>query len=398
MHILTGESALRAMRAARVRGLTIALPEPDLRQRAAYLPGQPRHVEVSFDSVSPIVGQTLADVGFDVQRAETNAKVDLWRLGNVGGFTDERPLELGVFSSDRVKRRRRLRTCVLSRDLPADSLIRIDPTLYFVCPELIVLHMSSHLSEIALAQLIMELCGSYSLGPVSDDDGLTRCAYGIPAVTTLSHIRAYANQFRHRGGTKVLQTALRLAMEGAASPAETNLALIMSLPCVRGGYGFPMPTLNAKLIVPDHEADRVGGGSYALDVFWQDVYADLEYESVEFHLDPLVAARLVAARDHSTFTDPEAAVIRRGLITKADADRRRLRDLQCLGLQVIPVTNFDLQSVHRMDQVACALARQFEWHDHRDADEWCAQLDEKAWHEARHSLLQELQPDVTVLP
>ena len=400
MHVLAGESAFRALRAARFRGLSIALPEPALRQQIALLPGQRPNSDDISDDVPPSVSPTLADSGFDFARVESNAKVELWRLGDVGDFTEEHPLELGVFDAGRTRRRKRSHRVVLSRDLPTDALIHVDPTLCFVCPELIVLHMASQLDAIALAQLIMELCGSYSPSPVPDDDGKSHCAYELPPVTTLGSIGSFARRFRHRGGTRTLHDALDLAMEGAASPAEANLALAMSLPRELGGYGFPKPALNPKLDVPGEEQGRVGGGRYFLDAFWQGAYADLEFESTEFHLDPLVAARLVVARDAGRHDDPEAESMRREYIAKADADRRRLRDLQCLGLQVIPVTSFDLQSVHRMDQVAYALARQFARHARHarlDADRWFASLDERAWREARHKLLQALQPHALIL-
>ena len=396
MHILVGETALRALRASRYRGLAVALPETTPPQALAYLPSQTRDKEREADEEFEPGMETLETSGFRFERVEANAKVDLWRLGDVGTFGRDRPLELGVFESARARRRLKSRTRVLSRNLPEAALIEVSPHLYFEGPELILIHMASQTDAVRLAQIIMELCGTYSPCPAPDDNGWTRTLYDLPPVTTIERICAYARHVRQRGGKAVLQEALRLAAEGAASPAETILALVMSLPREMGGYGFPMPSLNAKLTVPDEERDMVGGEAYYLDAFWQDAYADLEYESTEFHLDPLVAASLVATRDNPKEGSPYATW-RRERITKADADRRRMRDLQLLGLQVIPVTSFDLHSVRRLDQVAQALARRFEQAAGHDMDAWQADLEEKTWREARRKLLQALQPDETIL-
>ncbi len=309
----------------------------------------------------------------------------------------ESPLELGVFDRNKTRTRLRSRVRMLSRDLPADALVRVDPTLYFVGPELIVLQMASQRSDVELAQIIMELCGSYTPSPVPDNNGKTPCLYKVPPVTTIARIRAYVDRFRQRGGKQVLYSALGMALEGAASPAETNLALAMSLPRSMGGYGLPISSINASVSAPDDERNNVGGDSYALDVFWQDAYADLEYESTEYHLDPLAAASLVAARDERDSADPEVVAWRRERIAKADADRRRMRDLQYLGLLVIPVTNFDLLSVHRMDQVARALVRRYEQVSTSTMNEWRDALDEKVWRDSRLALLQKLQPGAKIL-
>ena len=268
--------------------------------------------------------------------------------------------------------------------------------------EYIPMHMAATCDVVHLAQIIMELCGTYAISPIPNSDGHSPCRYGLHPVTTLTRIASYAHTFRMRGGTKTLRAALHIAMDGSASPAETTLSLAMSLPHEMGGYGFPTPILNAEVSVPESFLGKVGGATYRPDAFWQGAYSDLEYQSTEYHLDPLAATALVAAHGIDPRADPEAAVWRRGLISKADADQRRMRDLQSLGLHVIPVTSFDLQSVRRLDQVAYALLRQFEKHASWDvcwsADERFAELDEHTWYQARRILLQELQPSITVLP
>lgn len=388
LHILTGFSALSALRAVRFRGVSIALPTANHTM--------PIDDDPSLDG-RPL--ETLADVGFNLDAAESNTSVDLHRLGSFKPLSSENPLELGCFSRAKAQNRKLSRTRVLQRNLPSSALIKVDPTLYFVCPELIASEIAVDLSAYELAQVIMELCGTYTLSPLQGKSRPIRklagntpelgpdCVYDIEPVTTLSRIRWYADRFRTRGGTATLRRALQIALEGAASPAEAKLALVMSLPAEEGGYGFPKPVLNKRLDVPTDELNNVGGVLYYLDAYWPEAEADLEYESTAFHLDPLVASALTAAREAGASPDPAIARIRRELVNKADADRRRMRDLQYLGIQVIPVMAFDLRNVNRMDQVALALARRMEDVTGRDLSAWREALDERAYRDARQRLL-----------
>jgi len=391
MHVLAGESALRALRAVRFRELTVPVAQLALQSQEVRLPGQEGATVPSPDQVLLRNLRTLAGEGFPFQNVEANMRLELWQLGDVGPFTPERPLELAVF--DRVHRTRgkKYRTRELPRTLPADALVRVNPNLYFVSPELIVSQMAPSLSAIQLAKLIMELCGRYSLSPAEDQRNKTK--YQLEPVTSLDRIKRYSGLTKVRGGAKTLREALNYALEGSASPSETVLALMMSLPQELGGYGFAKPTLNASLTVPDEHIGRVSGLKYSLDAFWQDAYTDLEYESAEFHLDPLAAAALVAARDGKFDSDSSAERRRREYITKADADRRRLRDLQVLGIHVIPVTSFDLSSIRRFDQVAYALAKNINGHDTNGLENWITDLDESSYRKRRLHLLQSLNDD-----
>ena len=391
MHVLAGESALRALRAVRFRELAVPVAQLALQSQEVRLPGQEGATVPSPDQVLLRNLRTLAGEGFPFQNVEANMRLELWQLGDVGPFTPERPLELAVF--DRVHRTRgkKYRTRELPRTLPADALVRVNPNLYFVSPELIVSQMAPSLSAIQLAKLIMELCGRYSLSPAEDQRNKTK--YQLEPVTSLDRIKRYSGLTKVRGGAKTLREALNYALEGSASPSETVLALMMSLPQELGGYGFAKPTLNASLTVPDEHIGRVSGLKYSLDAFWQDAYTDLEYESAEFHLDPLAAAALVAARDGKFDSDSSAERRRREYITKADADRRRLRDLQVLGIHVIPVTSFDLSSIRRFDQVAYALAKNINGHDTNGLENWITDLDESSYRKRRLHLLQSLNDD-----
>ena len=405
MHILAAASALRAIRAIRSRSIGVSLPTPELWRDRVLLPSEGREslFDERDDDLTFHAAPSLEETGFGFDDTKSNARVDLSKLGEVGSFTRENPLELAVFDESRKFHHKKCIARTIPKSLPARSIVRIDAGLYMVCPELVILQMAPRLNETALAQLIMELCGTYSLSPVGEVDTpeakesyeahADKCAFDLEPVTTIERISWYSKHVRVRGGAAKLRGALRFAMEGSASPPETIVALMLSLPREMGGYGLGKPSLNARLDVKSAEYDNVGKDVYFLDAFWQDAFADVEYESISFHLDPVAASALVAARAGDSDAGDAMDEWRREYIAKADADRRRLRDLQYLGIQVIPVTAFDLKDISRLDQVARSLARCRERATGVSMCIWAESLNEWDYREARRALLRDLRDE-----
>lgn len=376
----------------RCRELSVRLPLPEAERPLVYLPGQARGEQLEALLAKEEDwwgGPTLDDEGFPFDKAETNAAVDLHRLGDVGHFTKDAPLELAVFDYAHRTTRKKTHIRALSPQLSAQALVCVDPTLYFACPELIVLQMAARLSSEALAMIIMELCGSYSLAP--DPDGKEGATFDIAPVTTINRIKSVAKHVRSRGGTETLRQALRYVLEGSASPGETTLAQMMSIPAEEGGYGFGRPILNGKLEVPVELQGCVSGGVYYPGLFLQDAYVDLEYQSAEFHLDPVAAASLTIAREGLPNADPGLSAWRIAFIAKGDADLRRMRDLQFLGLHVVPVTNYDLKDIYRLDKVACAVARHLDAAGLLNWESWHESLEASGYRGSRVRLLRHLR-------
>jgi len=383
MYIAVGGTALRVIRALRCDHVVHVFSPAMIRDRQiAFDEGGGVRFEVTEHPVS-LSGLTLADMAqersFDFDAVRAQAKVDLPGVGDLGAFTPDDPCHLGVFSRrDRVWRKA-VRCHLLSRSLPVESLVIMGPQLAFAAPELAVIQMSATAEPLVLVQTIMELCGSYSVSPVPVDDVYdTGTVFGVPPVMSLQSLDALAARVRVPN-KQALTRAMELALEGAASPAEANLALALSLPVVQGGYQMGTPALNVRVDVPEHLVPRVSQQTYFLDVFYEDCLVDLEYESTAFHLDPLLSL------DAKAF-----GLWRQGNVIKADADRRRARELAVLGIRPIPVTAYDLRSVTRMDQVAWSLATQRERVAGIDMAEHMAAATDPRTHLARMRLLEQL--------
>lgn len=415
MHILTGRAALQALRVMRVReydgigrqratgqSARRPLPHPTLPMRNVILDADPLTARrrAAYDaSPSPTdddfadeLQRTLEEVGFPFEHVVANTHLNYHPLPALAPIDAGNPLELGVFDRSRRTRRATFHVATLNRRLPLCGLVSLNEDLYLSSPELIVAQLASTTDTIALAQVIMELCGTYALNPLSDaSTGEASCAFDLEPVTTLARISSFATHAPRVRGRATIYRAIGYAREASASAGETDLALVFSLPpdidaaCRMGGLGFAKPQLNAHLDVPVEKRGHVSQDSYRLDVFFQEGLVDLEYESTEFHLDPLAGVGL-------PLSYPEDVARWRTLVIDREArDRRRGRDLSALGIQVIPVLASDLASAASLDHVAWAYVQAVRRAGGPDLEGQLDALDDHASRQARTSLLAHLR-------
>jgi hypothetical protein len=314
-----------------------------------------------------------------------NGRFDFSVIGSLGEFSDSQPCKLGVFRQEQRIRRKKLQAGLLSPNLPEESIVLFNRDIAFASPELCVIQLASHLDAISLAQVIMEFCGTYAVSPTDDAAFYDReTEYGVEPVMSLASLKAMADAVRMWRGRDVLRRAMAMSREGAASPSEANVGIVMGLPMDAGGYDLGYPEFNVKLELDAAQSLHVLQHEYYLDAFWPDCLADLEYEGVSFHLDPVLAMSTVERNQWRLLQ-----------VSKADADRLRSRELQLLGLEVIPVTKIDFQKPTRMDQVAWALAVRRYRVDAMDLEKFQSDLDRQSNWIARAELLGRLSRNRT---
>lgn len=299
---------------------------------------------------SHLSGSTLEDAGFAFDEVSPLAKTDLSRFIDKSAFNTERPLLLGIFNRSQRYQRTRSRTAMLSRSLPAESIFSLDPSLAISSPELTIMQLAEKLDLVDLSLVIMELCGRYTLlperdGSLSRERGFASCAYPATSCARIAEFIKRADMRRHRNK---LEIALACCSDNSASPMETALTLMLTLPPELGGFGLPVPILNPEITVPAELRSYVGRGGFSPDLYYPQWLCDLEYESSAFHFDPLQA----------TLVGDQLDRWRKSEVVHQTADRRRWRDIQALGITVIPVVNNDFHSAHRINQVVWALERQ----------------------------------------
>lgn len=158
--------------------------------------------------------------------------------------------------------------------LPPSSLVRIGPEYAAASPELAFAQAAKQLGLTRLVMLGFELCGTYS------SFGQEETSYQAIPLTNVARISGFIEKSASFQGKQAAQRAIRHVIDGSASPRETQLAMMLSLPYRHGGYGFPAPKLNYVVDLPKHLGARK---RYVLDLYWPELKLDVEYDSNAFH-------------------------------------------------------------------------------------------------------------------
>lgn len=160
-------------------------------------------------------------------------------------------------------------------------------------PELHLLLRAQRLPVPDLALLVGEYCGTFWTRP-DLKRGLS-CTEG--AVTSRGQILGFLEKVPSRvRGRRELREAVSLALDGANSPRENGLGILLTFRGEAEGFGLPRPLMNHPVTVP-LEARRLVGGAESLrpDFLWPDEQVAAEYDSDLDH-DDKPARRRDAAR------------------------------------------------------------------------------------------------------
>ena len=208
--------------------------------------------------------------------------------------------------------------------LPKTRLFFVEPGLYVVSPEMCFLQLAAILCPENLALAGSELCGLHRY-PATPSDELPK----HPPVTTPEKIRRLLNANAKSHGVSKARRALRYIVPRTASPAEGVLALLLSLPCLLGGYGLEKPQVNKPIKLTGSARRSVGKKEFITDLYWPSAKLDIEYDGRAYHA-------------------PEEN-------RSKDAERRNALGL--MGIEVMNVTRKQLFSLKKMNSVALSAAK-----------------------------------------
>ena len=164
--------------------------------------------------------------------------------------------------------------------LPEQSVEDAGEGFFVSTPEFCFLQMASKLSLARLIQLGCELCGTY----VQHDAG--PAARREMSLTSVGKLRAFVEAASHAYGRAKALRALSFVVDGAASPMETVLTLLLCLPYRLGGYGIDQPQLNYQVNVTNRQRKLADRGYCECDLCWPGSNLVVEYDSALYHLDP----------------------------------------------------------------------------------------------------------------
>lgn len=189
-------------------------------------------------------------------------------------------------------------------NIPDRSFIHVGENFLVSTPEFCFLQMANRLSLGCLILLGFELCGTYALV----DDGPARNR--TTPLTTVAKLKAFVEGAENAHGRKKALRALRYVLGRSASPMESVLAILLSLPYSLGGYGLTRPSLNFHVDVPQRFQKLADRGYCECDLCWPEIHLAVEYDS----------------RLHHSETD------------RRESDARRRNTLISLGFTVVTVS------------------------------------------------------------
>jgi len=196
-------------------------------------------------------------------------------------------------------------------------------------PEFCFLQMAGQLPLIGLIQLGYELCGSYSMSITESHNKHESRFYNRPSLTSIKNLHELIAAMPGFIGHKNAVRSLRYIIEESASPMETKLSMLLSLPHKYGGYGIPKPKLNARIVL-SKTAERSSSKSfYKCDLFWPDHDLAVEYDSDTYHSGPAQIA----------------------------SDSKKRNALASMGIQVITITTQQLYDSSEFEKAARVIAK-----------------------------------------
>jgi hypothetical protein len=268
-----------------------------------------------------------------------------------------------------------VKTHVFGSPLPSECFVYLGNDVYVSSPEYCFFQMADVLTMTELILLGLELCGSYSLfnsqlnsfdagrdysssferpgsqSSVSNStnmqsdltvDGNSAQAAASRTVgseagqgfrnrmplTSVSKLSAFVNKMVGIRGQRKAEKSLQYIANLSASPMESILVVLLTLPYRLGGYHLPLPELNA-LVVPQRIAKQnASKSSYFCDLLWRKAGVAAEYDSDQFH----------------TGSDRIAN------------DSKRRNSLITVGVNTVTVTKQQLYSIVEFDKIARQLA------------------------------------------
>ena len=198
------------------------------------------------------------------------------------------PICLMVSSKNAKRKSKIIQTHLYTGPMPKGCFISTGNGIAVISPAFCFFQMADELPLVKLIELGLELCGSYSLHVKDEynpgEESTDKALYGHPHLTSIKALNAFASRMEGVCGQKKVSRALRYIAEGSASPMETILFMLLTLPYKLGGYGLPAPELNKRINIGNATGKRSGKAYYVCDLLWPKANFAIEYDSNFYHV------------------------------------------------------------------------------------------------------------------
>lgn len=188
----------------------------------------------------------------------------------------DEPISVLVSTNNDLRHSNGIKYHKCSASLAPYSFCRLDRDLYVSTPEHLFVRYAQLASFIELLLIGICLMGTYT---VIDGENC-RISNRDEPLMKLKSLKKYLSCCRHIPGIANAKKALPYLIEGAESPKEAELALLLSLPKRYGGFNLPKPIFSMQLISKSNT-----NGFYSLrpDLCWPKAKIAIEYESKTWH-------------------------------------------------------------------------------------------------------------------
>lgn len=171
-----------------------------------------------------------------------------------------------------------------------DDIHELVPGLCVVREELCFMQASTWMSRLELIEYGYELCGRYEVPLAQSKNGFDSYIERLQPVATRDGIRAYLNKKAGLRGSRKATDALVHVRDGARSPTECAIAMLINLTKKDGGLGCRSLQLNYRLKVPETVRPLTTSSSLEVDIYVPRLKAGVEYDG-EVHADAVQRAR-----------------------------------------------------------------------------------------------------------
>ena len=206
----------------------------------------------------------------------------------------------------------------------SDAFVRINDSLYVSSPELCFVQLAQVLPFHETVKAGCALCSSFALDPMSQFGLASR----KPLTSRIAIQRFIERNPGHRGNKKA-RRLLPYLVEGTASPAEIRLAMMLTLPLSKGGFGLKGLVANKPIKLGKKTARSAGRSTVIPDLLDEEHRIAIEYD---------------ADQTHGT-----------GHQLTRDATKRMA--LETMGIRVLTVTSGQLRSPAQLGSVAKEIGR-----------------------------------------
>lgn len=241
------------------------------------------------------------------------------------------PLHFLVPSQNMRRRNDVVHAHLHSGTLPAGAFLYLGNGVYVASPEMCLLQSAAQSSLLPVVKLGCELCGTYSFR--WNGEGF----YARDPLASKQSVARLLDRSPSAPSSRKLRRALPLLQEGAASPMEAALALMLCLPPRFGGYGIPNPILNFKHKTGAHMKKITRQSSFACDLYWPDERLGVEYDSDEHHNEANDVDQDAIRKNSLLGFDIDVITVRRNQLMDANLfDRTAHLVAKRLGVRIRP--------------------------------------------------------------